>query len=335
MMICDLLDTTTHTSTRHCYSAEQNVFLLAVVLILIDFRSLTMWPCCLFFLLPPPLFVCLLFLPLGHFCPPVCTCMDYHTIDCRDQGLPRVPSPFPLDVRKLLIADNNIQDIPSDFFIFYGDLVYLDFSNNSITSIEEGTFSSSTKLVFLDLSYNNLTQLNAGIFRSAEKLIKLNLGNNNLVDVDEAAFENLEQLQVLELNDNNLQTLSVAALEALPSLRIIRLEGNPWICDCDFANLFSWIQENASKLQKGLHEIQCSLPVENRRIFLNELSDVSFSECKFNLSLTDLFIIIFSGVAVSIAAILSSFFLAALVHCFQRCAPNKEGEEEDDEESEG
>lgn len=177
--------------------------------------------------------------------------MDYHTIDCRDQGLPSVPNPFPLDVRKLLIADNNIQAIPADFFIFYGDLVYLDFRNNSLTSLEEGTFSSSTKLVYLDLSYNNLTQLDAGIFKSAEKLIKLSLGNNNLVDVDEAAFENLDQLQVLELNDNNLQSLNVAALEALPSLRTIRLEGNPWVCDCDFANLFSWIQDNASKLQKG------------------------------------------------------------------------------------
>jgi len=177
--------------------------------------------------------------------------MDYHTIDCRDQGLPSVPNPFPLDVRKLLIADNNIQAIPADFFIFYGDLVYLDFRNNSLTSLEEGTFSSSTKLVYLDLSYNNLTQLDAGIFKSAEKLIKLSLGNNNLVDVDEAAFENLEQLQVLELNDNNLQSLNVAALEALPSLRTIRLEGNPWVCDCDFASLFSWIQDNASKLQKG------------------------------------------------------------------------------------
>ncbi|KAF2977466.1 hypothetical protein EK904_000977 [Melospiza melodia maxima] len=179
-------------------------------------------------------------------------CMDYHTIDCRDQGLPSVPNPFPLDVRKLLIADNNIQAIPADFFIFYGDLVYLDFRNNSLTSLEEGTFSSSTKLVYLDLSYNNLTQLDAGTFRSAEKLIKLSLGNNNLVDVDEAAFENLDQLQVLELNDNNLQSLNVAALEALPSLRTIRLEGNPWVCDCDFANLFSWIQDNASKLQKGV-----------------------------------------------------------------------------------
>ncbi|XP_068014588.1 leucine-rich repeat-containing protein 38 isoform X2 [Melanerpes formicivorus] len=80
----------------------------------------------------------------------------------------------------------------------------------------------------------------------------------------------------------------------------------------------------------GLHEIQCSLPVENRRIFLNELSEVSFSECKFSLSLTDLFIIIFSGVAVSIAAILSSFFLATLVHCFQRCAPSKDDDDDED-----
>ncbi|XP_021273355.1 leucine-rich repeat-containing protein 38 isoform X2 [Numida meleagris] len=249
-----------------------------------------MWPCFPLCLLPFSVFVCLLFLPVGHLCPAVCSCMDYHTIDCRDQGLPSVPNPFPLDVRKLLIADNNIQAIPADFFIFYGDLVYLDFRNNSLTSLEEGTFSSSTKLVYLDLSYNNLTQLDAGTFKSAEKLIKLSLGNNNLVDVDEAAFENLEQLQVLELNDNNLQSLNVAALEALPSLRTIRLEGNPWVCDCDFANLFSWIQDNASKLQKGLHEIQCSLPVENRRIFLNELSEVHPTAMPQNEDL-DLFLV--------------------------------------------
>ncbi|XP_049733924.1 leucine-rich repeat-containing protein 38 [Elephas maximus indicus] len=267
-----------------------------------------------------------------HACPTGCACTDPHTVDCRDRGLPSVPDPFPLDVRKLLVAGNRIQEIPEDFFIFYGDLVYLDFRNNSLRSLEEGTFSGSAKLAFLDLSYNNLTQLGAGAFRSAGRLVKLSLANNHLAGVHEAAFESLESLQVLELNDNNLRSLSVAALATLPALRTLRLDGNPWLCDCDFAQLFSWIQENASKLPKGLDEIQCSLPTENRRIFLQELSEASFRECKFSLSLTDLFIIIFSGVAVSIAAIISSFFLATVVQCFQRCAPNKDTEDEEEEE---
>lgn len=82
----------------------------------------------------------------------------------------------------------------------------------------------------------------------------------------------------------------------------------------------------------GLDGLQCSLPAENRRVFLHELSEASFSECRFSLSLTDLFIIIFSGVAVSVAAIISSFFLATVVQCVQRCTPNKDTEEEDEDE---
>lgn len=193
----------------------------------------------------------LLLLRPGHACPAGCACTDPHTVDCRDRGLPSVPDPFPLDVRKLLVAGNRIQHIPEDFFIFYGDLVYLDFRNNSLRSLEEGTFSGSAKLAFLDLSYNNLTQLGAGAFRSAGRLVKLSLANNKLAGVHEDAFETLESLQVLELNDNNLRSLNVAALAALPALRTLRLDGNPWLCDCDFAHLFSWIQDNASKLPKG------------------------------------------------------------------------------------
>ncbi|KAG8434282.1 hypothetical protein GDO86_012600 [Hymenochirus boettgeri] len=287
-----------------------------------------MLPCFLILISPLFCFSCLLMLPLGLLCPSLCVCMDYHTIDCRDQGLPSLPSSFPLDVRKLLAANNNIQTIPADLFLFYGDLLYLDLKNNSLTSIEEGTFSSSSRLLYLDLSYNNLTQLEAGVFKSAEKLVKLSLGNNNLSQVHDAAFENLNSLQVLELNDNNLQSLSVTALKELKSLRTIRLEGNPWICDCDFANLFFWIDENSNKLQKGVEEIQCIL--EDRKIFLHELSDISFRNCKYRMSITDFLIIIFSGVAVSIAAIFSSFFLATTVHCFQRCAPSKEEDEDDD-----
>lgn len=91
-------------------------------------------------------------------------------------------------------------------------------------------------------------------------------------------------------------------------------------------------RSRSTRLFPGLDKIQCSLPLENRRVFLHELSEASFHECRFTLSLTDLFIIIFSGVAVSIAAIISSFFLATVVQCFQRCTPNKDAEEEEEED---
>ncbi|ETE57532.1 Leucine-rich repeat-containing protein 38, partial [Ophiophagus hannah] len=282
---------------------------------------------------PPLVLLCLAF-SLGHPCPATCSCTDPHTVDCRGRGLPGVPTPFPLDIRKLLMGNNSIQRVPEDFFIFHSDLVYLEFRNNAIAALPDGTFGSSSKLLYLDLSYNNLSRLGASLFRSAERLVKLCLGNNHLAEVDEAAFTSLEHLQVLELNHNRLQRLSVAALAALPNLRVLRLEGNPWLCDCDFAGLFSWLQENAFRLPQGLGVIRCTPPTEESSVPLSELTEASFRDCKFRLSLVDLLIIVFSGAAVSVAAIISSFVLALLVNCFQRCTPRK-GEAGEGEGEEG
>ncbi|XP_026541328.1 leucine-rich repeat-containing protein 38 [Notechis scutatus] len=278
---------------------------------------------------PPLVLLCLAFFSLGHPCPATCSCTDSHTVDCRDRGLPGMPTPFPLDVRKLLMGNNSIQRVPGDFFIFHSDLVYLEFRNNAIAALPDGTFDSSGKLVYLDLSYNNLSRLGASLFRSAERLVKLCLGNNRLAEVDEVAFTSLKHLQVLELNHNRLQRLSLATLAALPNLRVLRLEGNPWLCDCDFAGLFTWLQENAFRLPQGLGEIRCTLPVEESSVPLSELTEASFRDCKSRLSLVDLLIIIFSGAAVSVAAIISSLVLALLVNCFQRCTPRKKEEEEE------
>ncbi|XP_023683284.1 leucine-rich repeat-containing protein 38 isoform X2 [Paramormyrops kingsleyae] len=188
----------------------------------------------------------------GAICPPSCLCPDPHTVDCSGRGLTRLPEPLPLDVRRLLLSNNWIPKIPSDFLVLYSDLVYLDLRNNSITQIEAGTISPSSRLVFLDLGSNNLTEIPTGTFGESRSLIKLRLGSNPYLSmVSEDAFLGLTSLRELELERNALSSLQVGALSQLPSLKVVRLEGNPWVCDCDFSELFAWLVENRDKLPNG------------------------------------------------------------------------------------
>lgn len=187
-----------------------------------------------------------------HTCPSSCLCPDHHTVDCVGRGLTGVPDSIPLDVRRLLLSDNWISWIPSDFLVLYTDLVYLDLRNNCLSQLEPGTLSTSSRLVFLDLRSNNLTEIASGTFGESRSLIKLRLGDNpRLSMVGSGAFRGLTSLRELELDGDGLTQLDVDVLEALPSLRLLRLEGNPWLCNCRFARLFAWMLENRHKLPKG------------------------------------------------------------------------------------
>jgi len=75
--------------------------------------------------------------------------------------------------------------------------------------------------------------------------------------------------------------------------------------------------------------LECSLPQVGGRVPLSALSQESFRECPGTLSLTDYLVVIFSGIAVSVAAILVSFFLASAVHFFQRISKGGKSDEED------
>lgn len=207
---------------------------------------------CIKWLQPFLALICSTSLIRGLNCPSSCLCPDHNTVDCTGKGLTRVPDSIPLDVRRLLLTNNWISWIPSDFLVLYSDLVYLDLRNNFICQLEQGTLSSSSKLVFLDLGSNNLTDIPSGTFSESRSLIKLRLGNNpylNMVSND--AFTGLTSLRELDLESNGLTELDVRVLEPLPSLRMLRLEGNPWLCNCHFAKLFAWLTENRHKLPTG------------------------------------------------------------------------------------
>ncbi|XP_041128692.1 leucine-rich repeat-containing protein 38-like [Polyodon spathula] len=279
------------------------------------------------------LLICSALLNHGDLCPAPCLCPDPHTVDCSRQGLGSLPDFIPLDVRRLLLSDNWIDQIPADFLVLYSDLVYLDLRNNSLSTIEPGTFSTSSKLVFLDLGQNNLTEIPAGTFLESGSLIKLHLDSNPyLSSISEDAFLGLTSLRELELESNALSSMKVGSLSQLSSLKLLRLEDNPWVCNCNFANLYAWLMANLDRLPRGVDGMQCSLPLDGRRVNLSQLSEDSFRACQLTLTVTDYLIIIFSGISVSVVAIMTSFFLASTVHCFQRWSKANKTDEEEGED---
>ena len=75
--------------------------------------------------------------------------------------------------------------------------------------------------------------------------------------------------------------------------------------------------------------LECSLPMDGSLMSLSLLSEASFRECRGYLSLTDILIVIFSGISVSVVAIIPSFFLASMVHSFQRLGKAGQADEEE------
>ncbi|XP_023697374.1 leucine-rich repeat-containing protein 38-like [Paramormyrops kingsleyae] len=263
-------------------------------------------------------------------CPSRCLCPDPHTVNCSGRELSSLPDPLPLDVRRLVLSDNSITGIPSDFLILYSDLVHLDLRNNLLSRIEPGTLSTSSRLVFLDLSCNNLTEIPPGTFGESRSLIKLRLGNNSLLSkVSEDAFKGLTSLWELELQGNALSCLDVRVLSRLPSLRRVRLEGNPWVCNCSFIKLFTWLSENTLKLPTGMKGIECIISKNENRTDLSRLSKESFQKCR--VTPMDYIIVIFSGVAVLVAGIVASFFLATTAHCCQRWSETNKGDNDEND----
>ncbi|XP_034142919.1 leucine-rich repeat-containing protein 38 isoform X2 [Esox lucius] len=226
---------------------------------------------CVCWLQPLLVFLSSVWRAQGEHCPASCLCPDAHTVDCSGRGLTRLPDEIPLDVRRLLLSDNWIPRIPSDFLVLYSDLVYLDLRNNSLSHIEPGTLSTSSRLVFLDLGSNNLTEIPSGTFGQSRSLIKLRLSNNPFLSmVNEDAFMGLTSLRELELERNALSGLQVGALSQLPSLRVVRLEGNPWVCNCNFANLFAWLEENSHKLPNAPHQLPQKKKMADSRTFWSQ-----------------------------------------------------------------
>ncbi|XP_043819367.1 trophoblast glycoprotein [Dromiciops gliroides] len=119
-------------------------------------------------------------------------------------------------------------------------------------------------LLRLELSGNKFFYLPRDMFSGLPKLKHLDLHNNSLVGLGSLALGNLTQLESLHLGNNAFKALynsSLVQLQALPSLRV-NLDSNPWLCDCNIADMVTWLKE--TNMVEGKTTLSCFLPEKMR-----------------------------------------------------------------------
>nr|XP_014343141.1 PREDICTED: leucine-rich repeat-containing protein 52-like [Latimeria chalumnae] len=189
-------------------------------------------------------FIFTLLMPFVIGCPAMCTC-NYLTVNCQGRQLKSFPSDIPLSTKRLILADNDIKELPSVFLNLLSELVHLDCRNNSLMEVHREMFLNLQKLVYLDLSHNSLSKIEPKAFESLTALLVLKMGNNQqLTEVDKTAFSSNVKLIELDLSGGSLSLLNVSVLNALTSLKSVRLAGNLWRCNCRLQKLSEKMRAN-------------------------------------------------------------------------------------------
>ena len=143
----------------------------------------------------------------GHnLLPDTCSCtINYklQTADCDDRGLYNVPDCVPSLTEKIILANNYIHKVNSQFKRFE-HLLYLDMSANLLVNIENSLFTELSSLKVLRMDVNILSSINRNTFTGLWKLQKLSLMGNVIEDLHEDVFSDLVSLTALNLSGNRL-----------------------------------------------------------------------------------------------------------------------------------
>ena len=131
-----------------------------------------------------------------------------------------------VSLSRLHLFENRLTELPADIFAGLSSLAVLSLDKNELTELPAGVFSGLDNLQDLYLGDNRLSRLPPGIFAGLGNLAKLELQNNGLAALPTEAFSELGKLNVLELYDNRLAELSASTFARLKEVYTLRLHNN-------------------------------------------------------------------------------------------------------------
>lgn len=136
---------------------------------------------------------------------------------------------------------------PFNATVFFNNLPYTDLKELQLAGNPLVTTSNTSllpkqlsRLEKLDLSNCNTSYLPIDAFINTPNIKELILNNNRFKSSDLTFLEKLQSLEVLDMRHNNLSSFSPSIISANSAISKIKLVGNPWICDCNVAELWDW-----------------------------------------------------------------------------------------------
>ncbi|XP_063155967.1 leucine-rich repeat-containing protein 52-like [Candoia aspera] len=219
-------------------------------------------------------------------CPNQCTCNKWE-VNCTGKNLDNIPTTIPLTSRKLILAQNNLTNLPLLTMSYLNELIHLDCSHNLLTMDLDFSFPALNKLTYLDLSFNRLSRITPFTFSQLKKLLLLNLsGNPTMVEVREWAFEKNTLLRYIDVSDCGLGYLGAEVFYNLYRLPILGLKGNPWTCDCRFVLFLKWLKKSGIK-SPDIENATCSKPEKMQGLSLISIEPKLHHLCLLHIELED------------------------------------------------
>ncbi|XP_035685282.1 slit homolog 3 protein-like [Branchiostoma floridae] len=181
-------------------------------------------------------------------CPSRCTC-ELSEVYCSRRQLSDIPSGVPPKTELLDLSQNQLRRIPRKGFKDLKYLRQLRLDDNHIEKLEDGAFDGLENLQRLWLLDNRIRSLSAGVFIGMPQLWSLKLDSNDIKDISPGVFKPLSNLRWLHLHHNHITHTPGDELQSLGHLEAVTLHGNDWKCDCELADLTTFLGENTGKLR--------------------------------------------------------------------------------------
>lgn len=143
------------------------------------------------------------------------------------------------------LSGNNIKSLSPKVLSYCPKLIEINLANNLLTTLDSKVFENNKELGKLNLQGNPIKALSIELFVSNRVLKWLDVSHCELTSLWENTKNKdsalLHNLNFLNISHNRINEVKQTEVETLEKLSTLDVSGNPLVCNREFENLMTWV----------------------------------------------------------------------------------------------